>query len=88
MNQLALLLARIIDIYIIIILVRAVLSWFAITPQSFLFSFYIFLIKLTEPVLGWVRAQMNRFAPNMMIDFSPVIVIVLLNLVRNFLLRF
>lgn len=87
MNSLALLLNQIIDIYIIIIVIRAVLSWFPISHQSPFFSLYVFIIRITEPVLGWVRMHLHRIAPNMMIDFSPIIVIILLNIIRNLIIR-
>jgi len=86
MNPIALLLNQIIDIYIIIIVLRAILSWFPISPQSPFFSFYVFIIRITEPVLGWVRMQMRKIIPHMMIDFSPIIVIILLNILRNIIL--
>ncbi|MCF7814777.1 MAG: YggT family protein [Candidatus Cloacimonetes bacterium] len=86
MNSLALFINQLIDIYIIIIVIRAVLSWFPITAQSPFFSIYVFIIRITEPVLGWVRMQMRKIIPNMMIDFSPIIVIILLNILRNIIL--
>ena len=87
MNSFSLLLAHLIDIYIVIIIIRALLSWFSIRPDNAFFGIYVFLIRITEPVLGWFRVQMRKLAPNMMFDISPVIVIILLNLLRNILLR-
>jgi len=81
------LLVQIIDIYMIIIIVRAVLSWFPINPQSSFFRIYLFIIQITEPVLGRVREFLSRMIPNMAIDFSPFIIIILLNILRNFILR-
>ncbi len=81
------LLVQIIDIYMIIIIVRAVLSWFPINPQSSFFRIYLFIIQITEPVLGRVREFLSRMIPNMAIDFSPFIIIILLNVLRNFILR-
>jgi uncharacterized protein YggT (Ycf19 family) len=74
---------NIIDIYIFIIILRAILSWFQISANSSFFSIYVFIIRLTEPVLGAVRNQLRKLIPNMMIDFSPVLVIILLNFIRN-----
>ena len=79
------LLVQLIDIYIIIIIIRAVLSWFPINQHSSFFRIYLFLIQITEPVLGRVREFMNRIIPNMAIDFSPFIVIILLSVLRNFI---
>ena len=81
------LLVQIIDIYMIIIIIRAVLSWFPIDRHSSFFRIYLFIIQITEPVLGRVREFMNRMIPNMAIDFSPFIIIILLNILRNFILR-
>lgn len=81
------LLVQIIDIYMIIIIIRAVLSWFPINPQSSFFRIYLFIIQITEPVLGRVREFLSRMIPNMAIDFSPFIIIILLNVLRNFILR-
>ena len=81
------LLVQIIDIYMIIIIIRAVLSWFPINPQSNFFRIYLFIIQITEPVLGRVREFLSRMIPNMAIDFSPFIIIILLNVLRNFILR-
>ena len=81
------LLVQIIDIYMIIIIIRAVLSWFPINPQSSFFRIYFFIIQITEPVLGRVREFLSRMIPNMAIDFSPFIIIILLNVLRNFILR-
>jgi YggT family protein len=87
MNSFSLLLAQIIDIYMTIIVIRALLSWFSIQPDSPIFSIYVFIIRITEPVLGLIRNQMRKLAPNMMFDISPIIVIVLLNIIRNMILR-
>ena len=87
MNSLALFLAQAIDVYIMIIIVRALLSWFNIQPNSPIFAIYVFIIRITEPVLGWFRIQIRKLVPNMMFDISLIIVILLLNVVRNLLLR-
>ena len=79
------LLVQIIDIYMIIIIIRAVLSWFPIERNSSFFRIYFFIIQITEPVLGRVREFLSRMVPNMAIDFSPFIVIILLNVLRNFI---
>ena len=80
-----LLLVKLIDIYMIIIIIRAVLSWFPIERNSSFFRIYFFIIQITEPVLGRVREFLSRMVPNMAIDFSPFIIIILLNVLRNFI---
>ena len=81
------LLIQIIDIYMIIVIIRAVLSWFPINRNGSMFRIYLFLIQITEPVLSRVREFLSRMIPNMAIDFSPFIVIILLNILRNFIAR-
>jgi YggT family protein len=68
------LLDKLLSAYSLLILIRALLSWFAPNPRS---SLYILLIKATEPVL----APLRRIIPVSGIDFSPVIAILLIDLV-------
>lgn len=74
------LLVQAIDIYMIIIVIRAVMSWFSPNPYN---RFFQFLISITEPVLGRIR----RFLPVSGIDFSPFIVIILLSVLRSIIIR-
>ena len=60
--------------YSLLIILRALLSWFSPNPYNRL---YIFLIRITEPVL----APLRRIIPLQGIDFSPVIAILLIDLV-------
>jgi YggT family protein len=77
-------LARIIDIvltiYMWIIIFRAVISWVNADPYN---KIVIFLYKVTEPVLRPVR----RILPmrNMGIDFSPILVILVIIFLQYFL---
>lgn len=78
--------ARILDIgltiYMWIIVIRAVLSWVNPDPYNAIVQF---LFRVTEPVLYRVR----RFLPfgNLGIDFSPVIVILVIIFLQSFLIR-
>lgn len=70
------------NVYSLMILVRALLSWFAPNPYN---KLYVFLIKMTEPVLGPIR----RLVPLQGIDISPLIAILLIDLVvKRVLLSF
>jgi len=65
------------QIYVIVIFARIVLSWFPISPESALASVDRLLRRVTDPVLEPVRralppARMGGMA----FDFSPIIVIV------------
>jgi YggT family protein len=68
------LLDRLLSGYSLLILIRALLSWFSPNPHNRL---YILLIGATEPVL----APLRRIIPVSGIDFSPLIAILLIDLV-------
>lgn len=65
----------------IIIFVRAILSWFAISPYE---PIMVFLYRITEPILAPLRRIIPRIG---MIDITPVIAIVILLLIPQFLAR-
>ena len=75
-------LAKVIDIaltlYMWIIIFRALISWVNPDPYN---QIVIFLYRITEPVLGPIR----RLLPlrNIGIDFSPIIVILVIILVET-----
>lgn len=74
-----------IDIFIqalvIAIFVRVILSWFQINPEN---SFANFIYELSEPLLSPFR----KYTTAGTFDFSPIIVIVLLELARELIRRF
>jgi len=78
--------ARILDIgltlYMWIVIIRALLSWVNPDPYN---PIVRFLYRVTEPVLRLVR----RLIPmgNIGIDVSPVIVIVVIYVLQNFVVR-
>jgi len=71
------------DIVIWAVIIRALLSWFYPVGRD---PFSKLLVDLTEPILAPVRALMNRLMP-IPIDFSPIVVILLLNLLQNMMWR-
>ena len=73
-----------IDIYTFLIVVRAIISWVNPDPYN---PVVRTLDKLTEPVLYPIRKVMWRVTGNLPIDFSPLIAIVLIQIVGNFLVR-
>ena len=81
-------LIRIIDfvimIYIWLIIIRAVMSWFNPNQGN---PFMQILFQLTEPVLGPARKIIRSIIPTQNFDISPIVVILLLELVRNLLIR-
>ena len=85
MKSIFLLVDSIINIYIWIIIINAVLSWLVAfnvlnTQNRFVFSLLNTTYQLTDPVLNKIR----RFIPNLgSIDISPVVLILLLIFIRN-----
>ena len=63
-------------IYTFIIIARAIISW--VRPNPYNPAVQI-LHRLTEPVLQPIRRALFRSVGNMGIDFSPIVAIVLLN---------
>lgn len=75
-------LSLILNIYMFLVVVRAIASWFAMDPYN---PIYQFLIRITEPVLGYVRRLFPIRAG--MVDFSPIIVILVIVFLQSFLVR-
>ena len=85
MKSIFLLVDSIINIYIWIIIINAILSWLVAfnvlnTQNRFVFMALNATHQLTDPVLNKIR----RFIPNLgSIDISPVVLILLLIFIRN-----
>lgn len=81
-------LARIIDIalsaYMWIIVARALISWVNPDPYN---KIVIFLYRFTEPVLRPVRRILPRALVNTGIDFSPIIVILVIIFLQFFVVE-
>ena len=73
---------RLVQAYIIVIFVRVILSWFPISPGGAVASIYSIVYSLTEPVLGPIRRLMPGIGVGGMgLDLSPIIVILLVQLI-------
>ena len=83
MGGITYLLARAIDIYIFILVIRAIISWVSPDPYNPIVQL---LYKLTEPVLRPIRNILFRSVGNIRIDFSPLIAIILLSIIRRILM--
>ena len=85
MKSLFLLIDSVINIYIWLIIINAILSWLVAfnvlnTQNRFVFAVLNATHQLTDPVLNKIR----RFIPNLgSIDISPVVLILLLIFIRN-----
>jgi YggT family protein len=86
LTNLIIALAKIIDIaltlYMWIIIFRALISWVNPDPYN---QIVIFLYRVTEPVLGPIRRKLPM--GNMGIDFSPVIVLLVILFLKYFLVE-
>ncbi len=74
------LLDALVDLYILAVIVRVVLSWINFDPHN---PFVKFLIQITEPVLSKIR---QVIPPISGIDLSPMILIFGSYILRNLLL--
>ena len=85
MKSLFLLIDSVINIYIWLIIINAILSWLVAfnvlnTQNRFVFAVLNATHQLTDPVLNKIR----KFIPNLgSIDISPVVLILLLFFIRN-----
>ncbi|MCK4963672.1 MAG: YggT family protein [Dehalococcoidia bacterium] len=61
----------------VIIFVRAILSWFAISPYS---PIVVFLDRITEPILAPLRRIIPRLG---MVDITPMVAIIILLLIAR-----
>jgi YggT family protein len=68
-------------VYMWIVILRAIISWVSPNPYNPIVNF---LYTATEPVLRYVRRIMPPFWGS--IDLSPLIVLVVIEMVRRFLL--
>ena len=79
------LIERIIDLYVFVLIINAILSWLVAfnilnTQNRFVFSVLDATYKLTDPALNKIRRFMPMFGS---IDISPIILILLLMFLRN-----
>lgn len=80
--RLAPLVGSLIDLYAWLIFARLILSWIRLDTYHPVVQF---LYRVTEPAL---RPARQLIPPAGGLDFSPIIVFVVLRLVRTFLVRF
>jgi YggT family protein len=86
LSNLIIALAKIFDIvltiYMWIIIFRALISWVNPDPYN---QIVVFLYRVTEPVLGPIRRKLPM--GNTGIDFSPVIVLLIIFFLKYFLVE-
>lgn len=70
-------LCTLLNIYLIAIFARIILSWFPVSPGSALAQVFSLLYTITEPVLGPIRRVIPPIGMGGMgMDLSPIIVII------------
>jgi len=67
-----------VQIFIYMIIVRVVLSWFPSTSGGVIAQISYFVGRFTEPVLDWTRRVMPRTGA---LDLSPLVVLLFLQIV-------
>mgnify|MGYP001257412278 FL=1 len=90
MNSLVILISQVIELFIWLLIIQAILSWliaFGIinTQSNFVNMIGNFLYKITEPLLRPIRRLLPEFGG---VDVSPVILIILLIFFRNLLFEY
>lgn len=76
------LVASLINLYVLVIFARAILSFFPISPNSPIAAVASVLYRLTEPVLAPIR---RALPPMGGLDLSPLVVIIGLNIAARIL---
>jgi YggT family protein len=74
------LLCPLLTLYLLAVFGRIILSWFPVTPGSFMASVFTFLYAITEPVLGPLRRVIPRIG---MLDLSPLVVVFGIQIIQS-----
>jgi len=69
------------DVYLLILLARVLLSWVSLDPGHPVVSW---IHRMTEPLLGPIRSVLGVWGG---LDFSPVVAILLLSFLRRWIVR-
>ena len=81
-TAIAKILGIVLNLYMWLIVIRAVVSWFSPDPYN---QIYVFLVRITEPVLGYIRRILPLRAG--MMDLSPIIAILVIIFLQTFLVQ-
>ena len=69
------------SLFVWLVIIRALISWFSPDPYNPLFQF---LYRITEPILSLVRNSLPNFGG---IDVSPIVVILAVEFLKTFLIN-
>jgi YggT family protein len=64
----------------IVLLVRVIMSWFRVDPYH---PVVRFIYQITEPVLAPVRNILAPYQRSVPLDFSPLVVFILIDIIRR-----
>ncbi len=73
------------NIIIYMVLIRAVLSWFVRDLGN---PIVRFLYEVTEPLLAPFRELQHRVGLNFGLDFSPILLFIVIEMIQNFVIRY
>jgi len=80
--------ALIFQLYYLVILARVVFSWLRLPPRGILVNQIApFVYLVTEPALRPLRGVLRRYQGGAPFDFSPLVLLLALNVVETVLLR-
>jgi YggT family protein len=71
---------QLLNLYIIAVFGRVILSWFPLSPGGPMASVYSFLYTITEPVLGPIRRVLPPLGG---IDLSPIVLLFAVQILRS-----
>lgn len=74
------------NILVTLLLVRAILSWFAQDQYSFFGRIYGVLVRFTEPLVMPCRKLLSRFNTGML-DFSVLLSMLIIETAANILIK-
>ena len=87
MDLLARALIKLLDIYILVVLANAILSWFVFgTQNAVVRQIYWRTSQIVDPVLTPIRRVLHPMTQNFGIDISPFVLIILLQILTRMLL--
>ena len=77
-------LCLILNLYLIALFGRIILSWFPMEPGTAMASIYQFLFSITEPVLGPLRRVIPPVGGGgFRLDLSPIIVLIAIQIIQS-----
>ena len=86
MEILASLLSQLLKFYTLIVIVNVLLSWIVFATQNLVVRrIYVVTGQLVDPVLQPIRNLLYPMTRNIGIDFSPIVLIVLLHILNSWL---